>query len=234
MEKNEKNGLAQPHQQNLEPLVFQIENKQFSTNQQYYQGIELKQLAGISDNVPLYLFIDAPYEHELIENHTRVNIARPEVETFFVKDEDKLKFSINNQPFTSYKQYISGIEIRELGNIPSNEALYLDLQGKWEDDLITNEEIVDLARDGVEKFVSKKVSFCLFVNAEEFVWQSPTISFEEVVNLAFGKYNPNPAEAYTVKYKDGLQPSPTGKMSKGSSVQVKDKMKFNVTETGKS
>lgn len=233
MLREQQNGIAHS-QSNTEHLTFIVEGKRFSTTQQYYTGLELKLLAGIPEDVSLLLSIPTPYEDELIENHTRVNIARPEVEMFFVKDEDKLKFSINNQPFTSYKQFITGLEIRELGNIPSDEALYLDLQGKWEDDLITNEEIVDLARDGVEKFVSKKVSFCLFVNAEEFVWQSPTISFEEVVNLAYGKYNPNPAEAYTVKYKDGLQPTPTGKMSKGSIVQVKDKMKFNVTETGQS
>lgn len=233
MENQAHHGVAHPHP-NLEHLIFSIEGKQYSTTQQYYTGIELKQLAGIPEDVSLYLQIQQPYQHELIENSNRVNIARPDIEHFFVQKEDKLEFFINSQPFTSYKQYITGAELRQLGSIPSNEALYLDLQGKWQDDFITNDEIVDLARDGVEKFISKVVSFTLIVNAEEKTWNSPLITFEEIVRLAYDNFNPNPVVAYTVTYTNGVAPHSSGNMAKGSSVSVKDKMKFNVDSTSQS
>ncbi len=230
MELLTKNGAAHP-QPNTEPLVFKIENKPYSTNQQYYYGIELKQLASIPDDVPLYLSIEAPYEHELIENNARVNIARPSVEHFFVRDEDKLPLFINGNPFVSYKQFISGAELRLLGSIPTTEALFLDLPGKWKDDLITEDEVVDLAREGSERFVSRliEISYTIYVNTREVTWNKVTISYEELINLS--AYAGQTNSAITVTYSGDCESDQDGVLSKGTSVNVKQNMSFNVTPT---
>ncbi|WP_035643521.1 multiubiquitin domain-containing protein [Flavobacterium sp. ASV13] len=216
------------------PLKFTIEGKEYETFEQYKTGTELKQLAGIPLDTELFLSISKPYKDELIENEKQVNLARPETEYFFVKK--KLEFFINNKPFTWYKQYIRGIQIRELGNIPAEDDIFLDIKQDWQDDQILDEEIVDLARPGKEKFFSKtrQTEVTIIVNARPHIWKEVNISFEQLVVLAFGSYDNNPNKGYTVTYSRGWEPKPEGTMVKGSSVRVKNKMIFDVTATDKS
>ncbi|WP_192350349.1 multiubiquitin domain-containing protein [Algoriphagus sp. Y33] len=215
-------------------LKLVIEGKQYETFEQYLTGAQLKELAGIPWETDLFLSITRPYNDELIENDKSVNLARPETEYFFVKK--KLHFSIDGKPFVWYKQFIRGIQIRELGNIPPEIDIFLDIKEGWEDDLITDDEVVDLARPGKEKFITKPapVKFAVIVNALAKDWNKPTISFEQVVELAFGAYDPNPNKGYTVTYFRGHEPKPEGTMVKNSVVRVKNKMLFNVTATDKS
>lgn len=215
-------------------LTFTVEGKQFKTFEQYKTGAELKKLMDIPLETDLYLAVQEGYEPEIIGNEIGIDLAREDVEHFFVKI--KLKFTINSEPFVSYKQYISGSKIRQLGNIPVSDELYLKNEPPFKDDLITNEEDVDLARPGKEHFISKEKPFnvVLIVNARPKPWVKKTISFEEVVILAFGSYDPNPNKVYTVTYSGGVESKPDGTMVKGSVVHVKDKMNFDVSATDKS
>lgn len=215
-------------------LKFVIEGKEYETFDQYKTGVELKQLAGIPLDTELFLSISKPYQDELIENEKQVNLARPETEYFFVKK--KLQFFINDKPFTWYKQYIRGIQIRELGNIPAEDDIFLDIKGGWQDDQILDDEIVDLARPGKERFFSKSrlTEFTIVVNARPHIWKETNISFEQLVVLAFETYDNNPNKGYTVTYSRGWEPKPEGTMVKNSTVRVKNKMIFDVTATDKS
>lgn len=216
------------------PLIFVIEGKEYETFDQYKTGAELKQLAGIPLESELFLSISKPYKDELIENEKQVNLARPETEYFFVKK--KLHFFINGKPFTWYKQYIRGVQIRELGNVPAEEDIFLDIKEGWRDDQILDDEVVDLARPGRENFFSKPrpTEVNIIVNARPHIWKEVSISFEQLVVLAFGSYDNNPSKGYTVTYSRGWEPKPEGTMVKGSVVRVKNKMIFDVTATDKS
>jgi len=216
------------------PLTFVIEGKKYETFDQYKTGADLKKVAGIPLETELYLSISKPYKDELIENDKQVNLARPETEYFFVKK--KLQFFINDNPYIWYKQFIRGIQIRELGNILESEDIFLDIKAGWQDDQILDDEVVDLARPGKERFFSKakQTEFKIIVNAREKDWNRPNISFEQVVLLAFGTYDDNPNKGYTVTYSRGWEPKPEGTMVKGSVVRVKNKMIFDVTATDKS
>jgi hypothetical protein len=227
-----KNLEASNAQQTKVPLKFIIEGKEYETREQYMTGAELKQLAGIPLDTELFLSISKPYNDEQIENNARVNLARPDTEYFFVKK--KLHFTINGVQFTWYKQYIHGIQIRELGNVLREDELYLDLPDGWKDDFIEDDEIVDLARPGVEHFVSRpKIHGVeIIVNDSRKKYDKPKISYEEVVRLANGSYDPN--RGYEVKYSDGPKENPKGLMSKGTEVFVKHNMNFYVASTHQS
>lgn len=228
------NDGAPNAQKSKVPLVFVIEGKKYQTFDQYKTGAELKQLAGIPLSTELFLSISKPYKDELIENDNSVNLARPETEYFFVKK--KLKFTINGVSFNWYKQYITGCEIRELGNISPDDDIYLDIKEGWEDDFISFDEVVDLARPGVEHFITtpKSKDFKIIVNAREKIWKESIISFEQVIVLAFGNYDNNPGKGYTVTYSKGPKPNREGTMVKGSAVCVKNNMIFDATATDKS
>ena len=233
MNLDNQQGVVHPHNPK-KPLTFVIEGKEHETFDQYKTGAELKQLAGIPLDTELFLSVSKPYQDELIENEKQVNLARPETEYFFVKK--KLKFFINGKPFTWYKQYIRGIQIRELGNILAEDIIFLDLKEGWQDDEIFDDEIVDLARPGKEKFFSKSkpTELTIIVNARSHVWKEINISFKQLVALAFGSYDNNPNKGYTVTYSRGWDPKSEGTMVKGAVVRVKNKMIFDVTATDKS
>ena len=76
--------------------------------------------------------------------------------------------------------------------------------------------------------------FTIVVNAREKTFTGREISFNQVVELAFGSVSPNPNIVYTVTYKRGEGNKPEGSMEKGDTVKVKDGMIFNVTQTDKS
>ena len=233
MNLDNQQGVVHPHNPK-KPLTFVIEGKEYETFDQYKTGAELKQLAGIPLDTELFLSVSKPYQDELIENEKQVNLARPETEYFFVKK--KLKFFINAKPFTWYKQYIRGIQIRELGNIPAEDIIFLDLKEGWQDDEILDDEVVDLARPGKEKFLSKPIhtELTIIVNARPHIWKEANISFEQLIALAFGSYDNNPNKGYTVTYSRGWDPKSEGTMVKGAVVRVKNKMIFDVTATDKS
>lgn len=75
--------------------------------------------------------------------------------------------------------------------------------------------------------------FTIIVNAREKTFTGREISFDQVVELAFGSVSPNPNIVYTVTYKRG-EGNKEGIMEKGDTVKVKDRMIFNVTQTDKS
>lgn len=218
---------------NQKGLQLNVEGKDYEWKEQYITGLQIKELANIPSETEIYLSISKPYKDELIENDKLVNLARPTVEYFFVKK--KLHFTINKEPFTWYKQFIRGIQLRELGKIRREEDLYLDINDTWEDDFISDDEIVDLARPGREIFFSKKteIQTKIIVNGREKLWDKRNISFEEVIVLAEGNLNTG-NKAYTVTYLKGPKQNPEGEMAKGDLVFVTNKMIFNATATDKS
>ncbi len=149
-----------------------------------------------------------------------------------------LIFKINNENYSWPKQYITGAEVKELGNIPSGELLFLEIKKPWEDELIENHEEVNLARPGIERFYSKRqddhLPFIIYVNGREKPWNHRKISYEQVAKIAFPNYSENSQTVYTVTFTDGPGQNPEGSMVKGDVVFIKNKMKFNVTATNRS
>jgi hypothetical protein len=78
---------------------------------------------------------------------------------------------------------------------------------------------------------NKHNEFTIIVNTREKKWPKETISYEEVVELAYPGHPVDPNIVYTVNYKKGHD---EGSLTKGKSVEVKDGMIFNVTPTNKS
>jgi hypothetical protein len=147
-----------------------------------------------------------------------------------------LHLAINGKKYEWHKEFICGAEVRQLGNIPAEDEIFLAIKKPWEDELIPNDKQVNLARPEIEHFYSKDKDFkiTLIVNGRPKLWNEKTITFEQVVISAFGTYDPNPAKVYTVTYDKGPHENHEGSMVKGDKVFVKDKMIFNVTATDKS
>lgn len=151
-------------------------------------------------------------------------------------DKPVLNLTINSKKYEWHEEYITGAEIKKLGDIPLDEEIFLAIKKPWEDELINDDTKVNLARPEIEHFYSKDKDFkiTLIVNGRPKLWAEKMISFEQIVVLAFGTYDPKPDKVYTVTYDRGPHENPEGSMVKGNTVFVKDKMIFNATATDKS
>lgn len=72
----------------------------------------------------------------------------------------------------------------------------------------------------------------IIVNGREKVYTEKTISFEKLIEIAFGKINTNQNAVYTVTYSKNDNKS--GVMVQGDTVKVHKGAIFNVTRTDKS
>jgi hypothetical protein len=147
-----------------------------------------------------------------------------------------LKLTINGNSYEWHLEYITGAEIKQLGKIDSEDDLFLAIKKPWDDEPIYDDTKVNLARPEIEHFFSKEkpCEIELIVNGKPKTWNQKAITFEQVVVLAFGNYDPNPNKVYTVTYDRGPHQNPEGTMVKGDKVITKNKMIFNVTATDKS
>ena len=147
-----------------------------------------------------------------------------------------LTLTINGKKYEWDQEYITGAEIRKISGIPVEDEIFLAIKKPWEDEPIPDDKQVNLARPEIEHFYSKDKDFkiTLIVNGRPKTWTEKMITFEQVVVLAVGTYDPNPDKVYTVTYDKGPHENPEGSMVKGDKVLVKDKMIFNVTATDKS
>jgi hypothetical protein len=215
-------------------LKFMVEGRMFEWKEQYITDAQIKKIAGLPENAELYLSICEPWQDEPIKPGESINLARPEIEQFFIKK--TLSYSINGVKHTSLSQYIRGGRVRQLGNIPDDQDLFLVVEKPWEDEPIENSTWVNLARPGIEQFVSRKVDhhLILIVNAREKDWNNKTITFKEVVTLHYGSFDPNPKVSYSITYKNGPRQNPEGIMSLGETLFVKNKMQFHVSRTNES
>jgi len=211
-----------------------IEGKEFEWENQFITGAEVKKIGGLPKESKLYLVVADPWDDELIEDEGQVNLARPEIEQFLVKK--KLSLTINKERYDWDKQFITGKELRQLANVKPEEDLFLEGDALCENEMIVDDAKIDLARPGIEHFVSKEtnVEVTIIVNGAPKKWKKKKITFVEVVIEAFGNYIDKPTMVYTVAYEDGPKQNPEGSMVKGSSVFVKNKMIFHATATDKS
>ena len=75
--------------------------------------------------------------------------------------------------------------------------------------------------------------FELIVNGKPKPWNENTISYSQVVDLAFPPPH-KPTEVFTVQYSHGPQENRQGTLVEGQKVNVKSGMIFDVTRTDKS
>ena len=128
----------------------------------------------------------------------------------------------------------TGAALYVLGKVEPGLELFREVTGEREDPEVPNgPETVHLKED--EHFHSgKPKTYTIYVNGQEKTVTTKTVTYEQIVKLAF----PNPIAGqniiYTVGYEDGSHKNPSGSLMPGGKVYVKDGMIFDVTPTDKS
>jgi Multiubiquitin len=122
-----------------------IEWKKFIT------GSQLRKAASVSEDFLIFLKVEGLDEE--IKNDDKIDLARFGIEHFYtVNRNPTFKFTIDEKHY-KWTKFITGKELRKLGDIPPDFSIFLKVQGK--DEEVEDSEKVDLARIGIEHFYSK-------------------------------------------------------------------------------
>jgi hypothetical protein len=128
----------------------------------------------------------------------------------------------------------TGAALYALGNVKAGMELFREVTGDREDPEMDNgPEVVHLKQD--EHFHSgpPKV-YQIIVNGRKKEVSTKTLTFSQVVALAFNPVPSGPNVQFSVTYRKGPKQNHEGTMTEGETVRIKDGMIFDVTETNKS
>ncbi|WP_018240833.1 multiubiquitin domain-containing protein [Ensifer sp. BR816] len=155
-------------------------------------------------------------------------------ERFIAFQSDReFKLTLNDDELRWGKPVISGAVLYGLAKPGDNEAVFLEIPG-GEDRLIEQNELIDLTGAGIDRFITARkppVTFEIVVNSRLRTVDERTVTFEQVVQLAFpGQHEPN--VVFSMTYRHAASAPHAGELGAGGSVDVKKKgTVFNVTRT---
>lgn len=146
---------------------------------------------------------------------------------------EMFKFKIDSKIFESEKSVISGVEMKSIAGISPDITICQILDKKAGIEIIQNESSVDLATNGIEKFliIIQDFSCTLKLNSTDVPWNKQYISYEEVVSLVYGT---NEMLKVIITYSHGPDVNPNGNLLAGEIILVKDFIRITADGTVKS
>lgn len=146
-----------------------------------------------------------------------------------------VRIHIDQQPHESPNP-TTGDALYKLAHIQPGFELFREVRGDKEDPVVSADlEPIHLRED--EHFHSGPAQprkFTIIVNGQQKVVTTETVTFDEIVKLAFPTPPAGSNILYTISYEDGPHANPQGSLMEGGTVKVKNGMIFNVTATDKS
>lgn len=150
------------------------------------------------------------------------------------KSDRSFRFFIDGEAQDWGAQRISGRTLKQLAGVDADKYdIYLVVPGD-DDELIEDRDLFDLARPGVEHFAAVEINIKVFVNTHPVFVHTRTMSYWEVVHLAYPDAQPRPNAHFTVTYAKGHEGNSLTNLVDGQHVRIKKGMHFNVTPTDKS
>ncbi len=146
----------------------------------------------------------------------------------------KLAFVLNDSWEIVTRSNQTVASLRALFEVDDDTDLLRDSESPL-DELLDDDDNVRFADGPVfltRPTTERKVT--IIVNARPREWRGRTISFEQVLPLAFNPVRTEPFILYTVMYSRGPKANREGELVAGGSVLVKNRMVFLVTETDRS
>lgn len=163
------------------------------------------------------------------------DLRLPGAEKFIVFRSDRsFRFDLDGRVFEWGTSTISDRVLKTLADVDdTTQALWQDRRGSADVEIVDS-SIVDLAREGTERFYTTLRTYTIIVNTQPTVVNKAVLSFLEVVKLAFPQAAPSATMIYTVTYKKAVAPMHQGSLTEGEHVTIKNGTILNVTETDKS
>jgi len=128
----------------------------------------------------------------------------------------------------------TGAALYALGNVAAGMELYREVDGNREDTPIENDsEVIHLKEDDHFHSGPPKV-YTIIVNARKKEVSTKTLSFDQVVALAFDPVPTGPNVQFSITYRKGPHENHEGILTEGGVIRIKDGMIFDVSQTNRS
>lgn len=222
----------------MDKFIFKVNRQKFESVNAIITGKEVLEIASLLPVEDYELLIKVNEKgFEPVQLDEKIDLKGAGIEGFFAKPYKKLKIKVDDKQYEVEECFMTPIEIMEVAGVNPDRFYLIEIRKgnvevSYKDDV---EHKIAVTKNSC--FVSceiDEVIKCVIVNSKPKDWSKITISFEEVVILAYGKISTDPNVIYTVNYINGVPSKPEGSMLKGDIISVKNKMIFNVTETNKS
>ena len=150
-----------------------------------------------------------------------------------VKAKHEARIHINEKRYESPNP-TTGEALYKLGNVAPGLELYREVTGDREDLPIENGPETAHLREDEHFHSGPPKEFTIIVNGRKKEVSTKTLSFDQIVALAFNPVPVGPNVMFTITYRKGPEKNPEGTLTEGATVTIKDGMIFDVTETNKS
>ncbi|SFV29445.1 multiubiquitin domain-containing protein [Hyphomicrobium facile] len=100
--------------------------------------------------------------------------------------------------------------------------------------VIEKGSIVRLDEQGTEHLVTRARTFVIVVNTRRKTTSKESLTFEELILLAFEKPPTGEGVQFTIQFTRGPEANASGTLLEGQSVKIKNGMEFDVTPTNRS
>jgi Multiubiquitin len=197
-------------------------------------GRQILEAAGLEPDRDYSLFAiveNGDFEDVRLDEPFDLRGAGAERFVAFLTDRE-FKFEVNSREERWGKPAISGQVLAALAMPGPGEAVFLEVRGGT-DLLIEPAMLIDLGAPGVERFFTAPrlpVEIEIIVNTRPRLVRGPTVTFEQIVELAF----PGPHEAnvvFSMTYRKAASAPHAGELGAHGVVTIKQGTVFNVTRT---
>lgn len=171
-------------------------------------------------------------DFEDIRTDERFDLQGRGAERFVAFLTDRLfKLDLNDAELEWGKSLMGGSALYTLAKPAEDEAVFRE-DANGDHHLVEPGDIIDLGAPGIERFITAhKTLFEIIVNARRHRVAHKTVSFEQIVQIAFpGPHAPN--VVFSMTYRHAASQPHAGELGPGGTLNVKKKGTiFNVTRT---
>ncbi len=216
---------------------FKINDKPFIANKAINTGRELLEIAGLKpvENYELlYRINEGGYTPIQLEE--KINLDKVGVEGFKAKPYKTIIVNIDDKEYQVDEIFMTPLELLDVAKIDSDSHYLIEVRNDGDEITYRKDPEHKITISESSKFYSKefkKIEY-IVVNTDNKPWTKKTITYDEVVELAYGQVSNDPKVLYTITYTKGVPSKPSGTLVKGGEIKVKNKMIFNVTQANQS
>lgn len=128
----------------------------------------------------------------------------------------------------------TGSALYALGHVAADLELFHGVPGDQEGSPVENGPEVVYLKENDHFHSEKPKPYTIYVNGQQKEITTKTLSFADLVKIAFPVPPTGENILYTVSYEDGPSENQQGSLKESQSIKVKKGMIFNVTATDKS
>lgn len=175
-------------------------------------------------------------QFEEIRLEESVDLTLPGLERFITfRSGESFRLTVDGRRFEWGAPEITGRRLKMFADVdPDGFDVWLEIRGQEADVIIADKETIRLDTPGIERFYTAEISITIVVNGRPRTVHKRSLSFTELVKIAFPDTQPAPNTIFTIVFKNGPDENPQGSLVEGQSVALNDRMIINVTKTDKS